>query len=257
MESLRASEEQTERVVVLVKALPHAGKKHGETVCCAGVTPNGEWRRQFPIHFRRLEGKFKRWDIIEYQYRLPKDDRRSESRRVQEDTIHVVGSVPTAERARLLVPIVVPSTATARGRSQSLALIRPRNVSFKAVKKTKSELLSEERAYREAASQGSFFDKELAELEPCPYAFKFAYSDEDDRSHDATCDDWETAAMFRNFSREYGEERAIALMKQTFERDYPKRGMAFAMGTHSRYPDIWLLVGVLRLDVPDQLTLAV
>jgi hypothetical protein len=63
--------------------------------------------------------------------------------------------------------------------------------------------------------------------------------------------------MFRNFSHEYGEERTLALMKQTFEKDFPKRGMAFAMGTHSRYPDIWLLVGVLRLDVPDQLGLAV
>jgi hypothetical protein len=244
-------------VVVLVKALPHAGKKHGETVCCAGVTTHGEWRRQFPIHFRRLEGKFKRWDVIEYQYRLPKDDRRSESRRVQEDTICVVGSVPIAERARLLNPVIVPSTEVARDHGQSLALIRPLDVVFKATKKTKNEVLLEQRAYRDAASQGSFFDKELAELEPCPYAFKFSYSDEQGKSHDSTCDDWETTAMFRNFSKEYGEERALALMRKAFEDDYPQRGMAFAMGTHSRYPDVWLLVGVLRLDIPNQLTLAV
>jgi hypothetical protein len=168
-----------------------------------------------------------------------------------------VGAVNGPERARLLNPIVVPSTAVARDRGQSLALIRPRNIAFKAGKKSKADLLDEQRAYREAASQGSFFDKDLAALEPCPYAFKFVYSDEQGGAHESTCDDWETAAMFRNFSRQYGEERAIALMKQTFEKDFPKRGMAFAMGTHSRYPDIWLLVGVLRLDVPDQLGLAV
>lgn len=244
-------------MVVLVKALPHAGTKHGETVCCAGVTPHGEWRRQFPIHFRRLQDKFKRWDLIEYKYRFPKDDRRPESRRVQEDAISVVGAVSASERARLLSPIIVPSTIVARDRGQSLALIRPQNAIFRAIKKTAPELLAEQRAYREAANQGSFFDKELAALEPCPYAFKFTYSDEQGGAHESTCDDWETTAMFRNFSRQYGEEPAIAQMKQTFEKDYPARGMAFAMGTHSRYPDVWLLVGVLRLDVPDQLALAV
>ncbi len=63
--------------------------------------------------------------------------------------------------------------------------------------------------------------------------------------------------MFRRFAREYGEERALALMKKTFEQEYPAKGMAFAMGTHSKYPDVWLLVGVLRLDEVRQLTMGV
>ena len=74
-----------ERVLVLVKALPHVGDRHGETVCCAGVTETGEWRRQFPVHFRTLEEKFRRWQWIDYDWRKPKDDQRPESRRVQED----------------------------------------------------------------------------------------------------------------------------------------------------------------------------
>lgn len=239
----------------MVKALPHAGKKHGETVCCAGITVGGEWRRQFPIHFRRLQDKFGRWDIIEYEYRVPKDDKRRESRRVQEDTIQVVGDLPPKERAKLLNSVVVSSTAVAASRGQSLALIRPQKVEFSAKKKTAKQVETERRAYSEAARQGSFFDKELSELEPCPYAFTFDYEDEEGKSHTSTCDDWETAAMYRNFERQYGETKTIALMKKTFEQDYPAKGMAFAMGTHSKYPDVWLLVGVLRLDVVTQMSL--
>jgi hypothetical protein len=44
-------------------------------------------------------------------------------------------------------------------------------------------------------------------------------------------------------------------MAKVFGEEYPAKGMVFAMGTHSLYPDTWLLVGVLRLDVVKQGTL--
>jgi hypothetical protein len=209
------------------------------------------------VHFRRLREKVRRWDLIEYEYRIPKDDRRSESRRVQEDTIRVIRAVPSAERSALLGPVIVPSTASAAAKGQSLALIRPRCVQFNAKKKSQKEIESEQQSYREAANHGSFFDEELAELQPCPFAFQFQYHDDDNKAHTSTCDDWESAAMFRRFSERYGEQKAIELMRKTFEEDYPSKGIAFAMGTHSRYPDVWLLVGVLRLDETRQLGLTI
>jgi hypothetical protein len=94
-----------ERVLVLVKALPHPGKSHGETVCCAGVTVDGHWRRQYPIHFRQLQHRFSRWQWVEYEYVLPKDDKRSESRRVQEDTLQVFAEMPERERGISLLEL--------------------------------------------------------------------------------------------------------------------------------------------------------
>lgn len=245
----------TERVIVLVKALPHAGRRHGETVCCAGITEHGEWRRQFPIHYRRLIEKFARWDVIEYEYRDPRDDKRVESRRVQEDTIKVVGKLAPKDRPNLLNPLIVPSTSAAARYGRSLALIRPQKAKFEATKKTEKQLAQERRAYAEAARQASFFDKELCELEPCPYAFTFKYEDQEGKSHNSTCDDWETTAMYRKFGRKYGEAQTLRMMKETFEKDFPSKGMAFAMGTHSRYPDVWLLVGIIRLDPVKQLSM--
>ena len=36
------------KVTILVKALPQPSKQYGETVCCAGVTAEGQWKRLFP-----------------------------------------------------------------------------------------------------------------------------------------------------------------------------------------------------------------
>lgn len=234
---------------MLVKALPHVGKEHGETVCCAGVTVNGEWRRLFPVPFRRLDEKFKRWNLIQFKWRtaLPKDQRK-ESRRIQENSIKVIGSLQASSRARLLGRVIVASTDEAVSRGQTLALIRPSNVRFDAVRKTNLQIAEEKRAYASAVAQSSFLDDELRALEPCPYSFVLKYNTSDQKSHRATSDDWETAAMFYKFRNLYGEVSALEKMKETFENLYPSKGVAFAMGTHSKYPKTWLLVGILRLD---------
>lgn len=232
-----------------MKALPHAGKRHGETVCCAGVTPQGEWRRQYPVHFRTLKDKFSRWDWIEYDWISPKgDDRRKESRRVQENTIKVCGKISSEERVTFLNRIVQHSTKAAAEAGMSLALIRPTQPRFYWKEKRKPDLDREKHAYQFAARQLSLLDKELNALEPCKYEFKFDYRSSDGSTHSATCDDWETTAMFNNFSRQYGEQPALSKMSHVFNESYPNKGMVFAMGTHSRFPKIWLLVGVLRLD---------
>jgi hypothetical protein len=247
-----------DRTLVLVKALPHVGQRHGETVCCAGITQRGERKRQYPIHFRRLDQQFKRWDWIEYDWVRPgPEERRAESRRVQEHTIFVRGNMPIAERARFLNQFVVPSTLIAAERGQSLALIRPRRSRFSWKAKSDKELAREKSAYERAAQQLSFLDKELAALKPCPFAFNFRYDTEDGKSHIATCDDWETSAMYYRWEKTMGSARALEAMSTTFNVEYPARGMIFAMGTHSRYPDVWLLVGVIRLDPVVQMSLPV
>lgn len=244
-----------DEVLVLVKALPHAGKTAGETVCCAGVTRDRQWRRQYPIHFRRLDQQFKRWQWITYDWIKPRDDQRPESRRVQEETITLGDDMPRDERASFLASLVLGTTEEAASRGHTLTLIRPVEPKFSWRKKKDSEIAHERKAYQDAAKQLSFLDEELKALDPCPYAFTFDYKTADGKAHTATCDDWETTATFYRWAKEYGEERALAEMHRVFGEDYPKRGMVFAMGTHSRRPEQWLLVGVIRLDAVKQYSL--
>lgn len=161
-----------EKVLILVKALPHVGQRHGETVCCAGVTLDGQWRRQYPIHFRRLKDQFRRWQWIEYDWIAPgSDDRRGESRRVQEETIEVGDLMPERERAVFLDRIMTGSTKEAAAKGMSLTLVRPTKVRFRWKAKTEKQVAEERLAYEDSARQKSFLDPDLVALSPAPTLF--------------------------------------------------------------------------------------
>ena len=242
---------------MLVKALPYVGERHGEMVCCAGVTLDRKWRRQFPVNFRDLgDEKFKRWQWIRYDWRQPgADDTRRESQRVQEGTIRAGNIMPPKERATFLRPIVRNSVEEAAQLGQTLALIQPKSAEFTWKKKPQSQIDAEASAYAEAANQLSFFSEEKQPLDPCPYEFRFKYRTSDGKPHRNICGDWETSAAFFKHNRAYGEDAAINHLANVYNNEYPKRGMVFAMGTHSRHPNTWLLVGVIRLDETNQLQL--
>lgn len=237
------------RAFILVKALPQPSKTYGETVCCAGVTANRHWKRLFPVRFRHLGGdsSFSRWDWVRFKYRLPTTDKRVESCHVFEDSIVKDGAIPEAERARFLSPIILGSAKQAEAAGQSLALIRPRNTRFIAKPKSSAEIEKEREAFRRAARQTSMFDTDLAGIEPSPYDFRFKFED-DSGKHNYQNGDWEAHAMFWRESKEHGHDKALQWMDHVFNEDYPKRGMAFAIGNQAKRPQTWQLLGVIRVD---------
>jgi hypothetical protein len=172
---------QSSRVTILVKALPQPSRQYGETVCCAGVTAEGSWKRLYPIRFRHLQGEqsFSRWDWVSFRFRKPTRDMRPESCHVYEESIVVDGVFPEKERSRFFNRLIVGSARQASEAGQSLALIRPRNTRFSYRPKSAGEIEDERGAYRSAAQQESFFDQKLAELEPSPYEFRFSFEDAD------------------------------------------------------------------------------
>lgn len=256
-----SQQNKTEQCLVLVKALPHPSSKYSETVCCAGIAPDTDdpagawsWRRQYPVPYRMLKDDqaFRRWDWISYEYRPRKSDRRVESRSVQSDSLKVIDRLnDPLERARYVRRMVRESTNDAESRSESLCLIEPHDVRFSWKRRTHAELTSQRRKHQALADQLNLLDGPPPEpLEPCPFAFYFDYTSSDGERHRHSCEDWETStAFFRRRRSEGGEDAALESLRKTYEEEYPRRGMLFAMGTHSVHP-IWLLVGVLRVD-PD------
>lgn len=156
--------------------------------------------------------------------------------------------MPERERAQFLEKVIVPSCEVAAERGQSLALIRPQNTRFWWRPKSETKISAEKAAYERAASQLSIFDAELAAIQPCPFEFKFDYSTEDGIRHRATCADWETATTYYRRSKVDRRDAALKSMEKTFNEEYLAKGMVFAMGTHSLYPKVWLLIGIIRLD---------
>ncbi|MCX5495758.1 hypothetical protein OSH11_13675 [Kaistia dalseonensis] len=242
------SKSGSDEVVILIKAAPNATAR-GETVCCAGLDIYGNWRRLYPIAFRRLtkDQQFGRWDQIRYNWRKPKDDGRFESQRVDQDTIRILRELKQSERASFVDKAVVSSLVKEREQGRSLAVIRPEILGFSYERKPQEEFDRDRRSFELLARQVDLFAKELAAYQPCPYRFIYRYRTEDgDRQ--GTCQDWEIEATFFRWSRLYGEQTALERMIEKFGVEYPRLGMVLAMGTHSRYPDVWLINGVLRVD---------
>ncbi len=244
---------RSSRVIILVKALPQPSKKYGETVCCAGITAEGVWKRLYPVRFRHLQGEqsFSRWDWVDFSFGKPVRDSRAESCHVHEESIRVTGQLPEQERTVLLNRIVVGSAKHAEGLGHSLALIRPKNTRFVFKPKSKTDLIEEREAYAFAAKQDDFFDQKLADLEPSPYKFGFSFDDESGH-HSYQNGDWEAHAMYFLGRLRIGEKQALKWMDTVFNEEYPKRGMVFAIGNLAKRPQTWQLLGVIRLDKTTQ-----
>jgi hypothetical protein len=197
---------------------------------------------------------FARWNWVSFQFERPKADNRIESCHVFEDTLAVDGTIPQAERATFLSPMIVPSGIHAAQEGKSLALIRPENTRFRWKQKSLSQIEIEREAYRRASRQESFLDKELAELEPTPYEFQFRFSDASGQ-HEYLNGDWEAHAMFWHECRRSSAAAALKWMDHVFNDEYPKKGMVFALGNVARRPQTWQLLGVIRLNKSHQIEL--
>ena len=204
----------------------------------------------YPIRFRHLgENKFNRWQWVRYSWRQPTSDRRHESRHVFEESLSPGQKIPERERAEFLEPLVVGSVREAMDRGDSLTLIRPREAKFSWKKKSPQAIELERAGYASAAKQKSFFDKELAALEPSPFEFRLRFLDEDGW-HNHSCSDWETTAAFWNLSKKYGADHALAHLDNMYNTVYREKGMVLALGTMAKRPKTWLLLGLIRLDQP-------
>jgi len=243
------------RVTILVKASPQPSKSHRETVCCAGLDPNGNWKRLFPIRFRQLsdEQSFRRWSIVDFKYSAPKQDIRPESCRVHEESITVKGYVRDRDRkAGLVYPAIKASEIEAASQGHSLTVIKPYDVSLKHRRRSIAELEDARTAFEKQARQASMFDKDLDFIEPCPFEFKMSFKDGDDKRREKLCGDWETQAAFFNFRIQHGEAAALKHLEDTYCDKYFRTGLIFALGNMASRPQTWQLLGIFPLPDPKQ-----
>ena len=243
--------------IVIIKAAPQVGKRHGETVCCAGLTLQGNWLRLYPISFRTLEQakKFSRWDIIKFKWWKPKDDHRVESRRIDQDSLEIIGKLKTAERTKFLASSIVTGLDEELKKGKSLALLRAEILGFNFEEKGAGKMQEDAAKFDALRKQPDLFNtKPMIPYKPCPYHFKYRYRT-DDGEREGTCQDWEIEATYHNWAKAYGEDYALSEIEKIFGNEYPLKGMLLAMGTHSQYPATWLINGVVRLDEDKQATL--
>lgn len=236
---------------ILVKALPQVSESHGETVCVAALDDHRKWYRFYPVAFRQLDDtqKFKRWHRVRLKGRLPQvqKDNRRESRNVDQASIELLGTLPPDRRSAFIEPAVVTSTKREYAEGRSLALVRPDEPQFFYRRRTVDQIEARRALYdRLLASPDMFAAKSIVPLRPAPFEFGYKYRD-DDGQHECLCHDWEVEQTFLNWRRDHGEAKTLDMVCNTFGSRYPKEGFVLAMGTHSRYSEKWMIVGVIKM----------
>ena len=214
MEPSGTLEHTDDEAFVIVKAAPRVSPRYGATVCCAAIDRNGSWVRLYPVSFRYLEErqKFGRWDRIRYRWRSPRAaaDLRSESRRVDDRSIEILGSLPVSERGPLIHRTAVTSLKAESLAGRSLALLKMEVLEFRIERRSAGDVDREIANRKSIREQGDMFQlSESIAADASPFSFKYVYRDDDD-VHTGTCQDWETEATFLRRRAEFqSEQRAL------------------------------------------------
>ncbi|MCW9057981.1 MAG: hypothetical protein OQL11_03815 [Gammaproteobacteria bacterium] len=244
------------RIRILVKAFPQPSQKHEETVCCAGITEDGQaLLRLFPIRYRRLpkDDQFGRFDLVEMTITKASDPR-PESYRVDEGSIHRLepgNKLADSAKVRLWTPFIAPSLkdlmAENLDKNRSLGIIKPDPGSLKFVIKEADQSEQDDQDVAEMVfEQASLLEDPLKPLQRPKYSFSYHYTCAG-HPHKHQIHDWEVQATFIHYARRYKTEaKALEMMQQEYGQNIPQQNLHFIMGTMASHPRTFIVIGLLR-----------
>lgn len=263
---------EKQRVLVTVKTYPTLSMKYGETVCTAGVRPDGSWVRIYPVPFRRLgeAEQYRKFDWLDLRLQRSTTDRRPESFRAMDESEFVaVDHMGTEdgwrERRRLLLGKARVYTnlgnliADAKANAASLAVFKPAKVVEFVVEEDEGDWHPERVAVmREATKQTEMFSEDrwretFRLVRKLPWRFSYRFEDDTGKLSTLQILDWEIGALYWNCLARAGGEAPVALAKvrEKYVEEFLKNDLHFFLGTtlqfHSVAPNPWVIVGVFQI----------
>ena len=257
----------TEELLILTKTYPSPSAQYRETTCVAAINSQGKLRRLFPVPYRLLEGtaQFKKWEWITARLYIPNKDHRPESRRIDTDSIERPGKVieskhgDWSERLRWIEPHIVPGFAALEARRQAtgetLGFLRASRIIGLEIKPVKHPEWTESDKIK--LTQDGLFDtveiKRRPPLRKLPCDFHYRYecatpNGPEVNIHKLT--DWEIGALYWNCMELYGPNGWEQKFRYRLETVFSKKDLLFLMGTIHRFPDQWLIVGIVYPPKP-------
>jgi len=260
-----------ERILITVKTYPTLSTKYGETVCTAGLRPDGTWVRLYPVPFRRLEEQqqYNKYDWLECRIVKQQKDRRPESfRPVDEAELVSIDKMDTGKKRdwRARRDLVLDTgkvfdsldelIAGSKSNTISLGTFRPAEVLDFVIEPDERDWDEAKlAAMRVGLDQFELFSdnewrKTFKLVKKLPYKFSYRFTDVDGRQSTLQVLDWELGALYWNCLRdaEGDEETALAKVRQKYFDDFTTKDLHFFMGTtlawHFRAPNPWQIIGV-------------
>ena len=269
-----------ERILITVKTYPTLSRKYGETVCTAGVRPDGSWVRIYPVPFRRLEEteQYRKFDWLECDLiRSKKDPRPETCHPADMNQLIPAGHLDTAdnwhERRSLLLGKATVHTRLqtlidgAKANKMSLAVFKPAKIrDFVWEEEDREWNPSKLAEMRNRANQGEMFVEEnwrrtFQVIPKLPYSFSYRFEDETGKASEMQVLDWEAGALYWNCLRmcDGNEPAALAKVRQKYFTDFTRKDLHFFLGTtqefHFRAPNPWVIIGVFPIPHEKQMDL--
>ena len=220
-------------------------------------------RRIFPVPFRLLDGgnRFHKWEWIDANLRTTTKDQRPESRRIDVASLTRSGVVIStddgwAERLRWIEPHIVRSLAELEQRRQSsgqtLGVLCPTRVNSLEITPVAQPDWTPDDV--EKLTRDGLFDtpdiRARPPLRKLPFDFHYNYEIEttdgvETLRHKIT--DWEAGALYWHC---HGKPNCHELLRQRLETEFRAKHLLFLMGTVHRFPNQWLIVGLIYPPKP-------
>lgn len=250
---------EKKRVLVTVKAYPEISTKHGQVVCTAGITEEGEWIRLYPMPYTLFSGpeKIQRYDWIEVECQKATDEKlkRKESHKVRDGSVRIInrdlsqgkvnGHVPWAERSKIVLPKLAPSLEYlgeqyTKDRT-SLGLIKPTEIKEFYTRKALQQP-PEAKEYQRSLDNQKI---PIIDVIPHDFAYRFLCAGcESGKPHDIICEDWELFESYRSWWKYYPDVKVLwEKLHEKFFDFMIKHDLHFYMGMYSQMPT-WLIIGV-------------
>lgn len=247
------------KVLVTVKAYPEKSRKHGTTVCTAGITSEGEWIRLYPMPYSSFLGvnKIQRYDWIELECKKVTDEKlnRKESYRVRDGSVRIInrslslgkvkGKAPWAERNAIILPNLAPSLEYLEERYRedktSIGLIKPSEM---------MDFFTREELKQPAAPkefQRSLDNQIIPIIDAIPHIFAYKFRCVgciEGKQHDIMCEDWELFESYRSWWKNYPDVKVLwEKLHEKFFDFMVRNDLHFYMGMYSQMPT-WLIIGL-------------
>lgn len=250
---------EKKKVLVTVKAYPEHSTKHGDVVCTAGITEEGDWIRLYPMPYTYFlsADKIQRYDWIEVECTRVTDEklRRKESYKVRDGSVKITdrslsqgkvhGRAPWAERSAIVLPKIAPTLEYLQEQFEqdktSLGLIKPTDI---------KEFFTREplrQPPEPKAFQKSLDDQIIPIIDVIPHIFAYQFQCagcDKGKTHDIMCEDWELFESYRSWWKYYPDVKVLwEKLHEKFFDYMIKNDLHFYMGMYSQMPT-WLIIGL-------------
>jgi hypothetical protein len=232
-------------------AYPDISEQYGATVCMAGITEDGEFRRIYPVpfeDFRNTDFHKRQW--IEYEIR-EKGDYRKESYKIRPASVEIKEEVSYEEIGRICherKTSIEDLNDKMEDDETSLGIVKPNKIyDFTIDESDRRGDLAEEYDEQQNLSGESI----PIDVIPHHTRYHFHCSKECDTRHEIMCEDIEAGLLYWNLRDEYDSiDMVERKMKEKFvDWMARERELFFMMGTHHRWRS-WLIVSVLYPPEP-------